>query len=145
MLVFAMEMLITVFSDESHAALPKWPLHIHGPILCLQWECSNCWCRRIPGTKRMIIQGWAILPFPDLVKFVPAVAYHFCQNLPATFSQPWNGNWLSPLLFSFAWNFLFLTLLQGLCLGMSALTFYDMAVWFFNKKLVPMCGFDSKK
>ena len=24
----------------------------------------------------------------DLVKFVPAVAYHFCLNLPATFSQP---------------------------------------------------------
>lgn len=31
----------------------------------------------------------------------------------------------------------------GLCLGMSILTFYDAAVWFFDKTLVPMCGFDS--
>ena len=34
------------------------------------------------------LQGWAKLSFPGLVKFVPAVAYHFCFNLPVAFSQP---------------------------------------------------------
>ena len=29
--------------------------------------------------------------FPGLVNFVPAVAYHFCLNLPAEFSQPGNS------------------------------------------------------
>ena len=29
--------------------------------------------------------------FPGLVKFVPAVAYHFSLNLPEAFSQPGNG------------------------------------------------------
>ena len=28
--------------------------------------------------------------FPGLVNFVPAVAYHFCLNLQAAFSQPGN-------------------------------------------------------
>ena len=35
---------------------------------------------------------WAL----DLVNFVPAVAYHFCLNLPANFSQPGNGNLAHP-------------------------------------------------
>ena len=34
------------------------------------------------------IQGWTIRPSPGLVNFVPAVAYHFCLNLPAAFLQP---------------------------------------------------------
>ena len=37
------------------------------------------------------IQGWTIRPSPGLVNFVPAVAYHFCLNLPAAFLQPGNG------------------------------------------------------
>ena len=37
------------------------------------------------------VQGISIKPFPNLVNFVPAVAYHFCLNLPAAFSQPGNG------------------------------------------------------
>ena len=37
------------------------------------------------------VQGSAKRPFPGLVNFVPAVAYHFCLNLPAAFSQPGNG------------------------------------------------------
>ena len=45
--------------------------------------------------KRMIfrreLQAWAMKPFPGLVNFVPAVAYHFCRNLPAIFSLPGNG------------------------------------------------------
>ena len=36
-------------------------------------------------------QGISIRPFPGLVNFVPAVAYLFCLNLPAAFSQPGNG------------------------------------------------------
>ena len=32
--------------------------------------------------------GLEIILVSGLVKFVPAVAYHFCLNLPATFSQP---------------------------------------------------------
>ena len=34
----------------------------------------------IPGPKTILVRG--------LVKLVPAVAYHSCLNLPATFSQP---------------------------------------------------------
>ena len=30
-------------------------------------------------------------PFPGLVNSIPAVAYLFCLNLPAAFSQPGNG------------------------------------------------------
>ena len=37
------------------------------------------------------VQGISIRPFQDLVNFVPAVAYLFCLNLPAAFSQPGNG------------------------------------------------------
>ena len=37
------------------------------------------------------VQEWVKFPFPGLVNFVPAVAYHFCLNLPKTFSQPGNG------------------------------------------------------
>ena len=37
------------------------------------------------------LQGITIRQFPSLVNFVAAVAYHFCLNLPATFSQPENG------------------------------------------------------
>ena len=37
------------------------------------------------------IQGFSIRPFPDLVNFVPAVAYFFCLNLNAAFSQPGKG------------------------------------------------------
>ena len=35
-----------------------------------------------------IIQSWEHFFVVGLVKFVPAFAYHFCLNLPATFSQP---------------------------------------------------------
>ena len=34
------------------------------------------------------IQGSANPRAPGLVNFVPAVAYHFCLNLPKKFSQP---------------------------------------------------------
>ena len=34
--------------------------------------------------------------FPGLVNFVPAVAYRFCPNLPAAFSQPGNGPKVKP-------------------------------------------------
>ena len=37
------------------------------------------------------VQDLTIRLFPGLVNFVPAAAYHFCLNLPATFSQPGNG------------------------------------------------------
>ena len=38
------------------------------------------------------VLGCAKVLFPGLVNFVPAVAYHFCLSLPASFSQPGNGN-----------------------------------------------------
>ena len=44
------------------------------------------------------LQGWAKVSFPGLLNFVPAVAYHFCLNLPAAFSQPGNGNLLHPCI-----------------------------------------------
>ena len=34
------------------------------------------------------LQGSANRLWPGLVKFVPAVAYHFCLNLPPAFTQP---------------------------------------------------------
>ena len=34
------------------------------------------------------VQRSAKVGAPSLVKFVPAVAYHFCLNLPAAFTQP---------------------------------------------------------
>ena len=34
------------------------------------------------------MQSWEKVFVRGLVKFVTAVAYHFCLNLPATFSQP---------------------------------------------------------
>ena len=37
------------------------------------------------------LQGTSKRPFPGLVNFVPAVAYHFCLNLPEAFSPPGNG------------------------------------------------------
>ena len=42
------------------------------------------------------IQGWAKVLFQGLVNFVPAVAYQFCLNLPAAFTQPGNGNLAHP-------------------------------------------------
>ena len=36
----------------------------------------------------VIVLGPEIILVRGLVKLVPAVAYHFCLNLPATFSQP---------------------------------------------------------
>ena len=37
----------------------------------------------------LVVQGWAKMRAPGLVDFVPAVANHFCLNLPRKFSQPW--------------------------------------------------------
>ena len=38
------------------------------------------------------LQGWAT----KLVNFVPALAYHFCLNLPEKFSKPGIGNLAQP-------------------------------------------------
>ena len=37
------------------------------------------------------VQGSTMRPFLGLVNFVPAVAYHLCLNMSASFSQPGNG------------------------------------------------------
>ena len=37
------------------------------------------------------VQGISIRPIPVLVNLLPAVAYLFCLNLSAAFSQSWNG------------------------------------------------------
>ena len=39
----------------------------------------------------MNVQGTSKRPFPGLVNFAPAVAYHFCLNSLEAFSQPGNG------------------------------------------------------
>ena len=41
--------------------------------------------------EKEIVQGFTIRPLPGLVNFVPAIAYHFCLNLHAAFSQPGNS------------------------------------------------------
>ena len=40
----------------------------------------------------LFLQRWAKVDAPVLVNFVPAVAHHFCLNLPAAFSQPGASN-----------------------------------------------------
>ena len=42
---------------------------------------------------------------PGLVNFVPAVAYHFCLILPATFSQPGNDSFGNPWTFKFQYPY----------------------------------------
>ena len=44
--------------------------------------------RHNPSIYHMYVQGSSIKRAPGWVNFVPAVAYHFCLNLPAPFSQP---------------------------------------------------------
>ena len=44
------------------------------------------------------VQGWAQFPLPGWVNFVPAVAYHFCLNLPAPFTRPGNSNFAQPCI-----------------------------------------------
>ena len=43
-------------------------------------------------------------PFPGLVNFVPALAYHLCLNLPAAFSQPGNGLIVKPCINKYSYN-----------------------------------------
>ena len=45
-----------------------------------------------------ILQGSNVMPFPGLVNFVSAVAYHFSLNLIAAFSQPGNGLIVEPCI-----------------------------------------------
>ena len=61
-------------------------------ILTSSWVGSRL--DRLRGTRA--IQGLAKLPFQGSQNFVPAVAYQFCLNLPAAFSQPGNGNLAKP-------------------------------------------------
>ena len=87
----------------------------HPPILrrgmhagnCLEWQerrvakrvdvdcrmagASKKQASLMPDRHGMKIQGISTRPFPGLVNLVPAVAYQFCLNLPAAFSQPRNG------------------------------------------------------
>ena len=42
------------------------------------------------------VQGFTLWLFAGLVNFIIAVAYHFCLNLPAAFSQPGNGLRVEP-------------------------------------------------
>ena len=44
------------------------------------------------------IQGLTIRPFPGLVNFVHAIAYHFCLNLPAAFFATWERPYSQALL-----------------------------------------------
>ena len=44
-----------------------------------------------PNAPVGMYEGSSIRWAPGLVNFVPGVAYHFCLNLHAAFSQPGNG------------------------------------------------------
>ena len=55
-----------------------------------------CMCPYAIKRVDVHVQWWAEALFPGLVNFVPAVAYQFCLNMPATFSQPGNGNLAQP-------------------------------------------------
>ena len=51
------------------------------------------WLRNVRRSLSMGkgVQSWKNFSVRGLVKFVPAVAYHFCLSLSATFSQPWTN------------------------------------------------------
>ena len=51
--------------------------YLYAIILCLCW-----WVHWVS------VQSWENFFVRGLVKFIPAVAYHICLNLPASFSQP---------------------------------------------------------
>ena len=51
-------------------------------------------------TIRTIIQGTSKRLFPGLVNFVLAVAYHFCLNVLAGYSQPGNSLIVKPCIHS---------------------------------------------
>ena len=71
-------------------------------ILCnvekqgLYFSLFLCMCPYAIKRVDVHVQWWAEALFPGLVNFVPAVAYQFCLNMPATFSQPGNGNLAHP-------------------------------------------------
>ena len=49
------------------------------------------WWHEVPLGLSETILAITTRLFQGLVIFVPALAYHFCLNLPSTFSQPVNG------------------------------------------------------
>ena len=57
------------------------------PRLSLHKQASGNWPFQIP-LRNGEAQSLAERRVPGLVNFVPAVAYHFCHNLPAAFTQP---------------------------------------------------------
>ena len=57
--------------------------HILGSLFGMSLMDTN-------GSGKSKIQGLAKRRSPGLVNFVPAVAYHFCQAMPAAFTQPGN-------------------------------------------------------
>ena len=78
--------------------LPRYLSSCHsGHISChlafLQAKTLNL---RTPHFLVKHVQPISIRPFPGLVNSVPAVAYHFWLNLPATFSVPGNGLIVKP-------------------------------------------------
>ena len=46
--------------------------------------------------RNLYVQGSTIRSFLGLVNFVPAIAYLFCLNLPASFKQRRNGLIVEP-------------------------------------------------
>ena len=77
-------------------------------VLLLMLPTSACPClqhSRNLGTtfQPSPLQSWEKVFVRGLVKFVTAVAYHFCLNLPETFSQP-RTKTFSQLCTEFRWD-----------------------------------------
>ena len=53
--------------------------------------CNSAFTIVVQPDLTLGIQGSTRRPFPGLMNFVIVVAYHFCLNLAAAFSQPGNG------------------------------------------------------
>ena len=51
----------------------------------------------LKGLCMNIYRAW-LNCHPDFMNFVPALAYHFCLNLPATFLPTGNGNLAEPCI-----------------------------------------------
>ena len=81
-------------SASPGAGTPRWRSQVRvtkGRDGCGLIDLRRC-CVTLQSScillKRRCILGPEIILVRGLVKLVPAVAYHFCLNLPATFSQP---------------------------------------------------------
>ena len=79
-----------------------------------------------------VVQGSAKRRSPGLVNFVPALAYHFCLNLPAAFTKPfsWAPCLYLPVVFTQPGAHLsFPSSVQNICAFKNKIGFIHEQIW----------------